>query len=105
MGLLRNIAKRLRWQTQIDNRTTMHPTGRDTFEYVENGDHRMEIFIELMGRGKPGRILHANSIRKWHPPHDQEPITPEHKTQILSNIRKFLDNNRIDYGVKGEDAE
>src|SRR5438309_3323429 len=45
--------------------------GRDGIVLEEDG-HRVNIFSELLG-GKTSRGIHANSIKKYEPPHEGEP--------------------------------
>jgi hypothetical protein len=88
---------RLRRIAKIDDVASMVPTSRDTFEYWE-GDRRLQIVAELMAK-EPSRMIYASSIRAWLPPHESEPLDPEHRRQILARVCKYFELNGQTYQV------
>jgi hypothetical protein len=105
MGILKGLLKRLRWEKRIDDHTTMQPSGRDTFDYIEDGGYCMEVYVELMRRGKPDRVFSLNSVKSWKPPHEHEAISHERRSQIIAKVCQYLENNSVSYAVQGSDGD
>ncbi len=72
-------------------------SGRDTFDYVR-GDHRATVYAELL-TGRIKRRICVWSIRKWHPPHDDESMSQQEMNEILSCMRKYFDKRHISYDL------
>jgi hypothetical protein len=71
--------------------------GRDGIVLEEDG-HRVNIFSELLG-GKTSRDIHANSIKKYEPPHEGEPLTLERQEEILDLLCEEYDYRGVSYEV------
>jgi len=71
---------------------------------VEIGERRLTIEGEghLEAPGSPGFLIYANSIRRWDPPHDSEPLDVAQKKEILSAVLRELDARGQHYTVEGE---
>ena len=79
-------------------------SGRDTFDYVL-GTRRATIYAELL-TGPINRSICVWSIRKWHPPHEDELMTGKDKTEILACLQKYFDKKHISYDfVDGDPTE
>jgi hypothetical protein len=70
---------------------------RDEYKYVE-GERLMIINAELLG-GKIERAICYDSIRRWEPPFDHEPISEEKRQEILRNFCSYLESQHISYKV------
>ena len=71
--------------------------GRDGIVFEEDG-RRVNIFSELLG-GKTSRDIHANSIKKYEPPHEGEPLTLERQEEILDLLCEEYDYRGVSYEV------
>jgi len=71
--------------------------GRDRIVLEEDG-HRVNIFSELLG-DKTSRGIHANSIKKYEPPHEGEPLTLEGQEEILDLLCEEYDYRGVSYEV------
>jgi len=72
-------------------------SGRDTFDYIR-GNHRATIYAEIL-TGRIKRRICVWSIRKWHFPHDKEPMSQQEKDEILSCMCSYFDKRHIVYDL------
>jgi len=63
--------------------------GRTGMKYRE-GDRALFVDSEVLAPGK-GIAIFTNSIKKWDAPNGEEPISPEKKAAIISNIKAAID--------------
>ena len=71
--------------------------GRDGTVLEEDG-RKVNIFTELL-TGKTSRDIHANSIKKYEPPHEGEPLTLERQEEILDLLCEEYDYRGVSYEV------
>ena len=71
--------------------------GRDAIVFEEDG-YRVQIFSEFGGR-KIGQSIHAGSIKKYEPPHENEPLTLERQEEILDFLFEEYDYRDVKYEV------
>jgi hypothetical protein len=62
--------------------------GRTGMKYSE-GERSMFVDSEVLSVGK-GIQIFTKSIKKWDPPHHEEPISPEKRAAIVNNIREAI---------------
>ena len=62
--------------------------GRDGTVLEEDG-RKVNIFTELL-TGKTSRDIHANSIKKYEPPHEGEPLTPSDRRKSSTCFAKNM---------------
>jgi hypothetical protein len=72
-------------------------TGRDEYKYKE-GNHELVVFIELLP-SEPWKLIHFDSIDRWLPPYENEPITLEDQERILKKIEQYFTSIGISYGI------
>ena len=58
-------------------------------EYRE-GEKSVFVDSEVLATGK-GIAIFANSIRKWHCPSGEQPVSTEEKSRIIANIKAAID--------------
>jgi hypothetical protein len=79
-------------------------SGRDTFDYIR-GDRRTTVYVELL-TGQIKRRICVWSIRKWHPPYENEKIIDIDKRAIVRCLCGYFERKRISYDVlEGEPAQ
>jgi hypothetical protein len=69
--------------------------GRAGLTYFE-GPRNMEIDSE-MRVGRSHLSIKVDSMRRWEPPHENEPVSFEDIERIRANISKVLSRLRIDW--------
>lgn len=62
--------------------------GRGELVYTE-GDRSLRIEAEML-TGSPDWVVYTDSIRRWEPPYEKEPISPERKGKVIANIRSHF---------------
>ena len=67
-------------------------------EYRE-GDKLLIAYMDML-RGDPAIDIDSNSIKSWLPPHQNEPLTPEKKQEILNNICDALRFSGLTYVIR-----
>lgn len=60
--------------------------GRTGLRYRE-GEREMFVDSEVL-TGLSGILIYGDSIEKWDPPNQNEPVTDAERNRILENIRK-----------------
>ncbi|MEW5978115.1 MAG: Imm74 family immunity protein [Acidobacteriota bacterium] len=75
-------------ETRMDESSQLIPTGRDEYQYIE-GKRRLRLQIELL-KGDPSRVLYSSTIRRWLPPHQDEPLTEADRKRIALKIADFM---------------
>ncbi len=85
-------------EKQIDATSQLLRLGRDEYKYVE-GERCITLQIEML-IGEPKRAIYSSTIRRWHPPHENEEITDEDRHRIATKIANFFASRSISTIVK-----
>ena len=86
------------WKTKVDEGVSVHYVGPFTFEY-RDGDRRLLVETERLGK-RPNRLIFAQSIKQWEPPHETEPISDEKRHEIATKVGQFFRNNGKDFEIQ-----
>jgi hypothetical protein len=66
--------------------------GRTGMLYVEKG-RSLHLYSEVLA--KPNAVsIWRDSIKRWDPPNDAEPISNEDREQIIQNIRRAFEGTK-----------
>ena len=84
-------------RSKIDEDTRLSSWGRDEYKYIEN-DHAMIINAEL--GSNPSRIVYIESIKRWLPPYESEPVTEADRERILAKVEAYLQKHKITYRIE-----
>lgn len=63
--------------------------GRAGLRYTE-GERVMEVDGEMLVGGPADWVVYTDSITRWQPPHDTEPVSAERKAEIVRAICEAL---------------
>ena len=62
---------------------------RTRLRYSESG-RTMQIDSELLATG--GIMLYPSSVKRWDPPHEEEPVDDKSRNRIIENIRQIFES-------------
>ncbi len=68
--------------------------GREGLRYSEGG-RSMEIDGEMLVGGDTNWVVYTDSIERWDPPHDAEPVDAEKKAEIVRAVLELLRARRV----------
>lgn len=74
--------------TRLDENSSIRRIDRDSYEYREE-DHAMILKVELQS-GNPNVVFYTSTVERWQPPYDNQPISEQHKQEIIRKVCKFL---------------
>lgn len=57
---------------------------------VEGREVTVQSEALLPGYGSPNFVIDSNSIKKWDPPHQDEPFTSQDRDKVLSTLQADL---------------
>ena len=63
--------------------------GRTGLRYRENG-RTIHIDSELLATR--GIMLYQSSVKRWDPPHEEEPVDDKSRNRIIENIRQIFES-------------
>jgi hypothetical protein len=76
-------------ELKLDDDRSLMRLGRDEYKYCD-GDRELVLQIEML-TGKSERLLYSSTIKKWSPPHENEPLGSTERREIAEWISRCLE--------------
>jgi hypothetical protein len=72
-------------------------TGRAGIIYCDQDGRTMHVDSEMLAGKEFDIVIYLDSIKKWQPPHETEPVSDSDRDLIKTDIARELNNLRIDW--------